>query len=69
MVLLLLNLELAPVPGFLSCLACGVRPCTAGVCGPFFSTWVRSRLGCQIKVTKDLEGMLIKVPEDSMDMS
>ncbi|CAB1105864.1 unnamed protein product [Ectocarpus sp. CCAP 1310/34] len=28
-----------------------------------------SRLGCQIKVTRDLEGMLIKVPEDSMDMS
>ncbi|CAN0192170.1 unnamed protein product [Pylaiella littoralis] len=28
-----------------------------------------SRLGCQIKVTRDLEGMLIKIPEDSMDMS
>eukprot|EP00904_Undaria_pinnatifida_P000453 jgi/Undpi1/10408/HiC_scaffold_29.g12858.m1 len=28
-----------------------------------------SRLGCQIKVTKELEGMLIKIPEDSMDMS
>ncbi|CAN0391220.1 unnamed protein product, partial [Hapterophycus canaliculatus] len=30
---------------------------------------LRSRLGCQIKVTRDLEGMLIKIPEDSMDMS
>lgn len=28
-----------------------------------------SRLGCQIKVTKELEGMLIKIPEDTMDMS
>ncbi|CAM9861910.1 unnamed protein product [Ascophyllum nodosum] len=28
-----------------------------------------SRLGCQIKVTPELEGMLIKVPEDSMDQS
>lgn len=29
----------------------------------------RSRLGCQIKVTPELEGMEIKIPEDSIDMS
>eukprot|EP00127_Corallochytrium_limacisporum_P006420 Clim_evm10s227 gene=Clim_evmTU10s227 len=27
-----------------------------------------SRLGCQIKVSKDLEGMTVKIPEFSMDL-
>ncbi|CAN0258477.1 unnamed protein product, partial [Discosporangium mesarthrocarpum] len=27
-----------------------------------------SRLGCQIKVSKDMEGLVIKIPQETMDM-
>lgn len=29
----------------------------------------RSRLGCQIKASPELEGMKIQIPEDSIDLS